>query len=117
MRLCSEMSEATYEMVQPGVFGSVFAEDLAEMGCRTRSRKIRTRTNEGSVAKAVLATCEINPGMVIGIPCESAFVRVITRPEYSTKMKQLTVETEISGVKVKLMTRKYICEGQDHVRI
>ena len=111
------VSRKMYEMMEEGMFGHATADTIGEMGCSwwtgsntNRIAKLRMRSNGEKVAKIVMYTCQIMPGIIIAVSYEFEFRGEIVRPEYNTMMDELRIMTSISGTSVTIIARRYNCE-------
>ncbi|KAI3401304.1 hypothetical protein diail_12011 [Diaporthe ilicicola] len=88
IRMCGDAFETVFAALRSGMMGTPMEDEISEVGCSWWTgmpsnyiAKMRTRTNEGNVAKIVMSTCEIMPGFVVGISYEYLFAGTVTRRE------------------------------------
>ncbi|KAI6986058.1 hypothetical protein KC359_g8918 [Hortaea werneckii] len=117
MRMTPCVSEKMYKSMNSGVFGYVVRDTIYESGCSwwtgqpmNKIAKLRTRSNGEAVAKIVMYACEIMPGIVIAVSYEFVFMGEILRPEYCTTMNEISIVTQLEGVDVNMIARRYECE-------
>lgn len=116
-RLTPCVSEKMYKAMSSGLFGHPIENEITETGCSwypgpkmNKIAKLRTRSSGEAVAKIVMYTCQIMPGITIAISYEFEFRGEIFRPEYTTNMTELRIPIAISGVDVVVIARRYNCE-------
>jgi len=114
MRLSSKSSSNMYAMMSTGFFGETDSQTISETGCSwwtgpetNTIARLRKRSNGETNAKIVMDVCEIMPGIKIAVSHEFEFAGEISRPEYSTIMHEISTTTNINGVTVKMISRKY----------